>query len=79
MDIKKEVLKYNTRDGVEPNLSSFFRNQFSKLIEIGAYTHKTEALKDSIVKDLAEYKEQYNLSNIVLGMRGGIDSDLTAS
>ena len=79
MDIKKEVLKYNTRDGVEPNLSSFFKNQFSKLIEIGAYTHKTEALKDSIVKDLAEYKEQYNLSNIVLGMSGGIDSALTAS
>jgi len=60
-------------------LSDFFSIHLGKLIEIGAFSHKLDSIKDSIVADLVEYRNTYKLSNIVLGMSGGIDSALTAS
>ena len=79
MNIRKDILNYNTRQGIEPVLSTFFNNALNKLIEIGAFSPKIEDIRDFLVTDLATYKNKYNLSNIVLGMSGGIDSALTAS
>ena len=79
MNIKSGIIKYNTRQGNKPKLSPFFQNALGKLIEIGAFNDKLEDIKDQLVKDLTEYRTTYKLSNIVLGMSGGIDSALTAS
>ena len=79
MNIRKDILQYNTRQGVAPVLSDFFSNHLNKLIEIGAFSTKTEDIRDFLVTDLATYKNKYNLSNIVLGMSGGIDSAITAA
>jgi NAD+ synthase len=79
MNIRKDILQYNTRQGVAPVLSTFFSNHLNKLIEIGAFSTKIEDIRDFLVTDLATYKNKYNLSNIVLGMSGGIDSALTAA
>ena len=79
MKLRDEIIKYNTRQGQAPELSDFFSNHLSKLIEIGAFSHKLDSIKDSIVADLEKYRNTYKLSNIVLGMSGGIDSALTAS
>ena len=79
MNLREKIIKYNTRQGQAPELSVFFSNHLGKLIEIGAFSHKLDSIKDSIVADLEEYRNTYKLSNIVLGMSGGIDSALTAS
>jgi nicotinamide-nucleotide amidase len=79
MKLRDEIIKYNTRQGQAPELSDFFSTHLGKLIEIGAFSHKLDSIKDSIVADLEEYRNTYKLSNIVLGMSGGIDSALTAS
>ena len=79
MNLREEIIKYNTRQGQKPELSDFFSIHLGKLIEIGAFSNKLDSIKDSIVADLEEYRNTYKLSNIVLGMSGGIDSALTAS
>lgn len=79
MNLREKIIKYNTRQGQAPELSDFFSTHLGKLIEIGAFSHKLDSIKDSIVADLVEYRNTYKLSNIVLGMSGGIDSALTAS
>ena len=38
MNIRKDILQYNTRQGVAPVLSDFFSNHLNKLIEIGDET-----------------------------------------
>ena len=61
MNIRKDILNYNTRQGIEPVLSTFFNNALNKLIEIGAFSPKIEDIRDFLVTDLATYKNKYNL------------------
>ena len=44
MNIRKDILQYNTRQGVAPVLSDFFSNHLNKLIEIIDTIFKTSCL-----------------------------------
>ena len=79
MDIKNEILKYNTRNGVEPELSPWFSSMLDEQIKLGIFSGKISEIRDGLVKDLEQYRTDYGVSNIVLGMSGGIDSALTAA
>ena len=79
MDIKDRILKYNTRDGVAPELSPWFDFMLDEQIKMSIFEDNIDELDAKIVKDLEDYKNTYNINNIVLGMSGGIDSALTAS
>lgn len=79
MDIKDKILKFNTRNGVAPQLSEWFNSCLNEQIRLGIYSDNREQLKNGLIKNLTEFKSKYNLENIVLGMSGGIDSALTAS
>ena len=79
MEIKNKILEYNTRDGVVPELSPWFDFMLDEQIRMHIFEDNIEQLKDGLVRNLADYKSNNNLENIVLGMSGGIDSALTAS
>ena len=79
MEIKNKILEYNTRDGVAPELSPWFDFMLDEQIRMRIFEDNIEQLKDGLVRNLADYKSNNNLENIVLGMSGGIDSALTAS
>ena len=79
MEIKNKILEYNTRDGVAPELSLWFDFMLDEQIRMHIFEDNIEQLKDGLVRNLADYKSNNNLENIVLGMSGGIDSALTAS
>lgn len=79
MEIKNKILEYNTRDGVAPELSPWFDFMLDEQIRMHIFEDNIEQLKDGLVRNLADYKSNNNLENIVLGMSGGIDSALTAS
>jgi len=79
MDIKNEILRYNTRDGVAPELSPWFSSILDEQIRLGIYSGRISEIRDGLVKELEQYRTDYGVSNIVLGMSGGIDSALTAA
>ncbi len=79
MEIKNKILELNTRNGVVPSLSEWFDNCLDEQIRLGIFSDNREQLKDALTKDLIDYKNKYNLENVVLGMSGGIDSALTAA
>ena len=79
MEIKNKILELNTRNGVVPSLSEWFNNCLDEQIRLGIFSDNREQLKDALTKDLIDYKNKYNLENVVLGMSGGIDSALTAA
>ena len=77
--MKEQLFRYNTRNGVQPVLSDWFNNQLNTLITFQSFEGNADKLKDKIVNDLVDYRNTYNINNIVLGMSGGIDSALTAA
>ena len=79
MEIKNKILEFNTRDGVAPELSPWFDYMLDEQIRMNIYEDNREQLKDGLVRKLIDYRDGYNIDNIVLGMSGGIDSALTAS
>ena len=79
MHMKEQLFRYNTRNGVQPVLSDWFNNQLNTLITFQSFEGNADKLKDKIVNDLVDYRNTYNINNIVLGMSGGIDSALTAA
>ena len=44
MDIKNEILKYNTRNGVEPKLSPWFSSMLDEQIKLGIFSGKISSL-----------------------------------
>jgi len=79
MELKSKILEFNTRDGIVPKLSPWFDYMLDEQIRINIYEDNREQLKDGLVRKLIDYRDGYNIDNIVLGMSGGIDSALTAS
>lgn len=79
MDIKNDILRFNTRDGVVPELSPWFSSILDEQIRLGIYSDRISDIKNGLVRELEQYRHKYGVSNIVLGMSGGIDSALTAA
>lgn len=79
MEIKNKILEFNTRDGNVPELSPWFDYMLDEQIRINIYEDNSEQLKDGLVRKLIDFRDSYNIDNVVLGMSGGIDSALTAS
>jgi len=75
--MKSTILEYNRR----PVLSPAFDKLLESYIKSGKYMsfEKLQLLRNGIVQDLVEYANRYEISNVVIGMSGGIDSALTAS
>lgn len=75
--MKSTILEYNRR----PVLSPAFDKLLESYIKSGKYMsfEKLQLLRNGIVQDLVEYANKYQISNVVIGMSGGIDSALTAS
>jgi nicotinamide-nucleotide amidase len=70
-----KIFKYNRH----PAISEFFNSKLTELLGYGVYHNEIEQVRNSIVATLDNYKSQYNIDNVVIGMSGGIDSALTAS
>lgn len=75
MNTIDKIFTYNRN----PTISPFFKEQLMSLVGFGVYHNEIEQVRDSIVDKLVNYKSQYNVDNVVIGMSGGIDSALTAS
>ena len=75
--IKNIILEYNRK----PQLSSAFDKLLDSYIKSGKYMsiEKLQVLRNDIVQNLVEYANKYQISNVCVGMSGGIDSALTAS
>lgn len=79
MELRDKILKFNTRNGVIPELSPWFESLLEEQIRINIYEDNREQLKDGLVRKLIDYRDNYKIDNIVIGMSGGIDSALTAA
>ena len=79
MDIKENILRLNARGGEPIVLDNDLNDMLNKHIENEVYADNIVELRDGLVSDLVDYKEEFNIETVVLGMSGGIDSALTAS
>ena len=75
MNTIDRIFSYNR----QPNISPFFKEQLLSLVGFGTYHNEIEQLRDNIVQELVNYREKYKITNVVIGMSGGLDSALTAS
>ena len=75
MNTVEKIFKYNR----QPNISPFFKEKMMELVGFGVYHNEIDKVRDSLVNELVNYKNQYNIENVIIGMSGGIDSALTAS
>ena len=74
MIIQPDILRYNRN----PALSPWFEDQLNKLISFGVFHSEIQSLQTKLVTDLIDYKTQHNISNVVIGISGGLDSAVTA-
>tara|TARA_R110000803_G_scaffold42597_2_gene91218 strand:- start:26368 stop:27291 length:924 start_codon:yes stop_codon:yes gene_type:complete len=74
MIIQPDILRFNRN----PALSPWFNDQLHKLISFGVFHSEIQTLQTRLVTELVNYKTQYNISNVVIGISGGIDSAVTA-
>ena len=72
---KNKLLRYNRH----PDISNWFEDQLSVLMEEDVYHNNIEELKECLVSKLTAYREEWNLENIFIGMSGGIDSAVTGA
>lgn len=79
MKIKDSILRLNARGGDPIVLDDDLDVLLTALIHKEVYADNIVELRDSLVSDLVEYKDTYNIETVVIGMSGGIDSALTAS
>lgn len=77
--IYKDIIRYNTRNDIEPVLSPWFQAKLRQLIDIGVYADSKDVLRKGLVTQLIEYKNKFDVDTVVFGMSGGIDSALSAS
>jgi len=78
-NIKNEILSMSRQDQGE-QLSPWFDNMLSERIGDEFADHEgLNAIKDGIIADLTNYREEGGVSTVVLGMSGGVDSALTAA
>jgi len=76
-NLKRLILDYNRK----PSLSPAFDKLLDTYIKSGKYmsVERLQVLRNDIVQNLVEYANKYKISNVCVGMSGGIDSALTAS
>lgn len=75
MNIQEKIFRLNRN----PLISDWFKQQLDKWIAFGMYNNDLSRLRNSIVGELIEYRTLYKLSDVVIGISGGIDSALTAA
>ena len=77
LNLKKLILDYNRK----PLLSPAFEKLLDGYVKSGKYmsVEKLQVLRNDIVQNLVEYANKYKISNVCIGLSGGIDSALTAS
>ena len=75
--LKNVILEYNRK----PNLSPAFDKLLDSYIKDGKYMsiERLQVLRNDIVQHLVNYANKYKISNVCVGISGGIDSALTAS
>jgi len=75
--MKHTILEYNRK----PNLSPAFDKLLDSYIKSGKFltVERLQVLRNDIVQNLVAYANKYKISNVVIGLSGGIDSALTAS
>ena len=75
--LKNVILEYNRK----PELSPAFDKLLDGYIKDGKYMsiEKLQVLRNDIIQQLVSYANTYKISNVCVGISGGIDSALTAS
>ena len=66
MELRDKILKFNTRNGVMPELSPWFESLLEEQIRINIYEDNREQLKDGLVRKLIDYRDNYKIDNIIL-------------
>lgn len=74
MSLRSEIMRLNR----SPVLGSWFSKQLDNLIRAGYYQDHIDALSDSIVTSLSDYREKSQKEVVIIGISGGIDSAVTA-
>ena len=72
---KNKLLRFNR----QPELSSWFEYKLQDLIDEGVYHDKIENVSSKIIENLEDYRKEWDLENIFIGMSGGIDSAVTGA
>lgn len=73
--IHDTIYRYNRH----PELSEWFKQRLDELISFGVYNNDTVTLAETLTEKLQNYRAEYNISTVVIGMSGGIDSAVTAA
>ena len=75
MNTVDKIFKYNRN----PAISQFFNSKLTELMSFGVYHNEIAQLADNLTATLKQYAEDSNISTVVIGMSGGIDSAVTAA
>lgn len=75
MNTIDKIFKYNRH----PAISKFFSSKLTELMGYGVYHNEISDLADKLTATLKQYSEDNNISTVVIGMSGGIDSAVTAA
>lgn len=75
MTIHENILRYNRN----PIISDWFKQQLDRHIAFGEFHNNIDRLRNTLVKNLLDYRDRNNVHTVVLGMSGGIDSAVTAA
>jgi nicotinamide-nucleotide amidase len=75
MNTVDKIFKYNRH----PAISEFFNSKLTELLGYGVYHNEIIQLADNLTASLEQYSLDNNISTVVIGMSGGIDSAVTAA
>lgn len=63
----------------QPTMTQWFHETLDEMIGYGLYNYNLPELKSHIIKELTAYRIDHNITSVVIGISGGIDSAVTAS
>lgn len=75
MNTLDKIFKYNR----DPKISEFFNLKLLELMGYGVYHNEIPQVADNLTDTLKQYSTVHNVSTVVIGMSGGIDSAVTAA
>ena len=75
MNTIDKIFKYNRN----PLISEFFNSKLTELMGYGVYHNEIAQLADQLTATLKPYSADNNISTVIIGMSGGIDSAVTAA
>lgn len=80
MELKEQILDLSRQNKIGP-LSPWFSEALDRAIEDDFFLDEfdLETVRDKIIEQLIQYREQTGAATVVLGMSGGVDSALTAA